>query len=97
MWAFGVTLWEILQRCSQQPYAELTSEQVIENASRWYHDSGLQRPLHRPPHCPREMYDLMGECWRRNRELRPRFNEIHLFLQRKNLGYEPTADEQPTY
>lgn len=43
-----------------------------------------------PPNCPREIYDLMCECWQRNESNRPNFREIHLFLQRKNLGYKPS-------
>ncbi|KAE8746603.1 hypothetical protein FOCC_FOCC006717 [Frankliniella occidentalis] len=89
VWSFAVTLWEVLGRCRELPFCELTSEQVVENCSHWYQDSGLQRALSRPPLCPREIYDLMLECWRRAKETRPRFHEIHLFLQRKNLGYEP--------
>ncbi|XP_060519613.1 discoidin domain-containing receptor tyrosine kinase B-like [Cylas formicarius] len=89
VWAFAITLWEILMLCTQQPYAELTSEQVIENSNHWYQNDGCQRYLSRPSSCPREIYDLMGECWKRNAADRPRFSEIHLFLQRKNLGYMP--------
>ncbi|XP_034232550.1 discoidin domain-containing receptor 2-like [Thrips palmi] len=89
VWSFAVTLWEVLGRCRELPFCELTAEQVVENCSHWYQDSGLQRALSRPPLCPREIYDLMLECWRRNKDTRPRFHEIHLFLQRKNLGYEP--------
>ncbi|XP_065161384.1 discoidin domain-containing receptor 2-like isoform X2 [Atheta coriaria] len=81
VWSFAVTLWEILMLCSQQPYAELTSEQVVENGNRWYQNDGCQRYLPRPAACPREIYDLMGECWKRNAADRPRFSEIHLFLQ----------------
>ncbi|XP_021918994.1 discoidin domain-containing receptor 2-like [Zootermopsis nevadensis] len=89
VWSFAVTLWEILMLCGQQPFAELTSEQVVENCNHWYQNDGLQRYLSRPPSCPREIYDLMGECWKRHEADRPRFGEIHLFLQRKNLGYVP--------
>ncbi|PNF13897.1 hypothetical protein B7P43_G10660 [Cryptotermes secundus] len=89
VWSFAVTLWEILMLCGQQPFAELTNEQVIENCNHWYQNDGLQRYLSRPPACPREIYDLMGECWKRHETDRPRFGEIHLFLQRKNLGYVP--------
>ncbi|CAH0546092.1 unnamed protein product [Brassicogethes aeneus] len=94
VWAFAVTLWEILMLCTQQPYAELTSEQVVENCNHWYQNDGCQRYLPRPPVCPREIYDLMGECWKRNASDRPRFAEIHLFLQRKNLGYMPIPNQQ---
>ncbi|XP_050311862.1 discoidin domain-containing receptor tyrosine kinase B-like isoform X2 [Anthonomus grandis grandis] len=91
VWSFAVTLWEILMLCTQQPYAELTSEQVVENSNHWYQNDGCQRYLPRPPLCPREIYDLMGECWKRNGPDRPRFSEIHLFLQRKNLGFNPNV------
>lgn len=94
VWAFACTLWEILMLCTQQPYAELTSEQVVENSNHWYQNDGCQRYLPRPTVCPREIYDLMGECWKRNATDRPRFSEIHLFLQRKNLGYMPAPNSQ---
>ncbi|XP_025833033.1 discoidin domain-containing receptor 2-like [Agrilus planipennis] len=89
VWSFAVTLWEILMACMQQPFAEFTNEQVVENSNHWYQNHGCQRYLPRPPSCPREIYDLMGECWKRNAVDRPHFSEIHLFLQRKNLGYNP--------
>ncbi|KAK6628667.1 hypothetical protein RUM43_002482 [Polyplax serrata] len=89
VWSFAVTLWEILMCCSQQPFAELTNEQVVENSNHLYQNDGLARYLPRPPPCPREIYDLMGECWKRQAADRPLFSEIHLFLQRKNLGYMP--------
>jgi hypothetical protein len=34
----------------------------------------------------------MNECWQRDESERPSFREIHLFLQRKNLGYDPSCD-----
>ncbi|XP_024084780.1 discoidin domain-containing receptor 2-like [Cimex lectularius] len=89
VWSFGVTLWEMLVVCGQKPFGELTSEQVVENCNHWYQGNGQARLLSRPNTCPREIYDLMTECWKRNEADRPRFSEIHLFLQRKNLGYVP--------
>ncbi|XP_046998540.1 uncharacterized protein LOC124613859 [Schistocerca americana] len=90
VWAFGVTLWETLTLCAVQPLAELSDQQVVENCSRWQLDDGRQRCPARPAACPRELFDMMAECWRRDAALRPRFAEIHLFLQRKNLGYGPS-------
>ena len=43
----------------------------------------------RPAGCPRETYDLMRECWRRDPDRRPTFRETHMFLQRLNVGYSP--------
>jgi len=45
--------------------------------------------LQRPTLCPREIYDLLRECWQRDEERRPSFHEVHMFLRRKNAGYDP--------
>ena len=42
MWAFGVTLWEVLMLCRTQPFGQLTDEQVIENAGEFFRDQGRQ-------------------------------------------------------
>ncbi|XP_071552608.1 discoidin domain-containing receptor 2-like [Panulirus ornatus] len=88
VWAFGVTLWEILTMARQQPYEELSDDGVLENVSHCYHGDGSgMMLLPQPPLCPREMYDMMAACWRPNDRQRPPFWEILMFLQRKNLGY----------
>ncbi|XP_042885478.1 discoidin domain-containing receptor 2-like [Penaeus japonicus] len=88
VWAFGVTLWEILTMARQQPYDELSDDGVLENVSHCYHGDGSgMMLLPHPPLCPREMYDMMAACWRPNPRQRPPFWEILMFLQRKNLGY----------
>ncbi|GFY27256.1 discoidin domain-containing receptor 2 [Trichonephila clavipes] len=84
-------MWEILTFARHQPYADLVDDKVIENVSHFYHNDGHQIYLPQPPGCPKEIYDLMKECWQRNEHDRPNFREIHLFLQRKNLGYAPNV------
>lgn len=57
VWAFGVTLWEILTLCKEQPYSQLSDEQVIENTGEFFRDQGKQVSIsHRfrlpnPPVC----------------------------------------------
>ncbi|XP_058799560.1 discoidin domain-containing receptor 2-like [Phymastichus coffea] len=41
VWSYAVTVWEIFTSCSEQPFAELTSEQVLENCSRWYQSNNI--------------------------------------------------------
>ncbi|XP_068196579.1 discoidin domain-containing receptor 2-like [Antennarius striatus] len=81
VWAFGVTLWEILMLCKEQPYSQLTDEQVIENTGEFFRDQGKQVCLPKPPSCPDRIYnDLMLSCWRRNAKQRPSFHDIHTQL-----------------
>uniref|UniRef100_A0A3Q3WYW7 receptor protein-tyrosine kinase n=1 Tax=Mola mola TaxID=94237 RepID=A0A3Q3WYW7_MOLML len=80
VWAFGVTLWEMLSVCQEQPYCNLTDEQVIDNAGEFFRDQGRQVYLSRPAVCPQGLYELMLSCWNRDCKLRPSFASIHSFL-----------------
>ncbi|KAI4810184.1 hypothetical protein KUCAC02_019025 [Chaenocephalus aceratus] len=81
VWAYGVTLWEILTLCKKQPYSQLSDEQVIENTGEFFRDQGKQVYLPKPLCCPDRVYnDLMLSCWRRNAKQRPSFQDIHTQL-----------------
>ncbi|XP_053578016.1 epithelial discoidin domain-containing receptor 1 isoform X2 [Bombina bombina] len=87
VWAFGVTLWEILMLCKEQPYGELNDEDVIENAGEVFRDSKMQISLSRPPPCPLPLYELMLQCWARDCRERPSFQDIHSVLTSHFLCY----------
>lgn len=89
VWSFGVTFWEILTFAREQPFEELSDEKVVENVSNVYDKGKLQHSLSHPYNCPRDIFDLISECWAKLETERPSFREIHLFLQRKNLGFSP--------
>lgn len=93
VWSFGVTLWEIFTFAKEQPFDEYTDEQVIENCGHYYRNDGVESYLPCPSTCTREIYDLMKECWNRDEVQRPSFREIHMFLQRKNMGYDPKLEK----
>ncbi|KAJ0032282.1 hypothetical protein NQD34_002363 [Periophthalmus magnuspinnatus] len=84
VWAFGVTLWEILNFCKEQPYSQLTDEQVIENTGEFFRDQKRQIYLPQPVLCPDTLYRVMLTCWRRNTKDRPSFQEIHRALLDKS-------------
>ncbi|XP_045148367.1 epithelial discoidin domain-containing receptor 1 isoform X2 [Echinops telfairi] len=86
VWAFGVTLWEVLMLCRAQPFGQLTDEQVIENAGEFFRDQGRQVYLSRPPACPQGLYELMLGCWSREPEQRPPFAQLHRFLAEDALN-----------
>lgn len=48
--------------------------------------------LDRPALCPREIYDLLRQCWQRDEDRRPTFREVHMFLERKNCGFNPVNE-----
>uniref|UniRef100_A0A670YVL9 receptor protein-tyrosine kinase n=1 Tax=Pseudonaja textilis TaxID=8673 RepID=A0A670YVL9_PSETE len=81
VWAFGVTLWEILMLCQEQPYSQLTDEAVIENAGEFFRHQGKQVYLSRPPTCPLAVYEMMLRCWAREAKDRPSFQHLHCFLE----------------
>lgn len=87
VWSFAVTLNEILTLCRHVPYEHMTEAEVLHNLSHLQMDDGMFECLDRTASCPRDVYDLMCECWRRDDLERPTFREIHLFLQRKNLSF----------
>lgn len=103
VWSFSVALWEMLTWCRVQPMSHLSDSAVTDRLAAQRRSSSceplLQQPgscpqplLQQPASCPREIFDLMCECWRSDPETRPTFSEIHMFLQRKNLGFEPAKD-----
>ncbi|XP_043856898.1 epithelial discoidin domain-containing receptor 1 isoform X2 [Dromiciops gliroides] len=86
VWAFGVTLWEVLMLCRAQPFGQLTDEQVIENAGEFFRDQGRQVYLARPDACPLGLYELMLQCWSREPEERPPFPQLHRYLTEDALN-----------
>lgn len=45
VWAFGVTMWEVLNLCREQPYSELSDLQVIDNIQNLYSTGSLKVKL----------------------------------------------------
>ncbi|XP_046735368.1 epithelial discoidin domain-containing receptor 1-like [Diprion similis] len=102
VWAFAVTLWEILNLGRRVPYEHLSDDEVVASLGHLQRISAGENSnsepeetafvyLQRPAASSKDIYDLMLECWRREENERPTFREISLFLQRKNLGYAPTS------
>ncbi|XP_041481555.1 discoidin domain-containing receptor 2-like [Lytechinus variegatus] len=89
VWAFGVTLWEVMMLCREQPYSRLTDEQVIENTGQFFEKDGKPMYLAKPPHCPKDIHNIMRRCWTSEPTQRPTFDFLHTFLQARNIGYEP--------
>ena len=77
VWAFGVTMWEMLTLAKQLPYRHLSDEEVIHNAlKREYRQFPTQSSS-----CPQSVYEIMERCWVMDFNERMTFRELHTLLQ----------------
>ena len=73
VWAFGMTMWEIFAFAKQQPYDEISDNDLLDNATN-------RLLLSRPDTCPEEVFKVMLRCWVHEPEERADFGEIHSLL-----------------
>ena len=76
VWAFGVAMWEIFTLAKEQPYNELSDQQVIENAV----NTEKMKLLEKPEHCPEEVYEVMLLCWEKDPDTRINFEDVYSSL-----------------
>ena len=76
VWAFGVTMWEIFTLAKEQPYNDMSDEQLIEDALKGKNRTILARPYM----CPLEVYIIMLKCWVHNSKQRATFEELFQLL-----------------
>ncbi|KAK0403584.1 hypothetical protein QR680_017009 [Steinernema hermaphroditum] len=82
VWAFGVTLWEILNACRQQPFGHLRDDEVVDNLQSMAQFGRLKTYLSQPDFCSTALYNqLMVTCWHKEDAQRPSFTTIHRHLQ----------------
>ena len=73
MWAYGVTLWEIVT--GEKPYEGRDKLEVALQVR----DEGLTLPI--PKKCPKILASIMKRCWMYNPAERPTFAEICNMLE----------------
>ncbi|CAK9301053.1 unnamed protein product [Gordionus sp. m RMFG-2023] len=73
VWAFGVTIWEILS-FGQVPYLGM------ENVEAYNEEIAGGYRLPQPIFCGVNLYQLMIRCWLQYKEIRPTFKEINKTL-----------------
>ncbi|XP_063061053.1 ephrin type-A receptor 4 [Engraulis encrasicolus] len=74
VWSYGVLMWEVMS-FGERPYWDMSNQDVIKAI-----DEGYRLPP--PMECPLGLHQLMLECWQRERNLRPRFNQITHMLDK---------------
>jgi len=76
VWAFGVTMWEIFTLGKEQPYTDMSDQDIIKNAVK-----GTSRKLlAKPAACPPKVYEIMLTCWTHDPSQRATFEELFKVL-----------------
>ncbi|XP_037342593.2 tyrosine-protein kinase receptor TYRO3 isoform X1 [Pungitius pungitius] len=81
VWAFGVTMWEVLTR-GQTPYPGVENSEVYEFLIRG-------ERLKRPSDCREDIYEVMHSCWSPVPKCRPSFQHLVSQLEALCLGLSP--------
>ena len=76
VWAFGVTMWEIFTLAKEQPYSDMSDQQLIEDALKGKNCKILARPYM----CPLEVFIIMLKCWVHNSKQRATFEDLFQLL-----------------
>jgi len=88
VWSFGIgennqspifvltfaVLWEIFSR-GMEPYGIMSNDQVMKEVKQGYRMSP-------PPDCPKEIAQLMQQCWKFNTGDRPSFQVLTLITNK---------------
>ncbi|NXH48339.1 MERTK kinase, partial [Dicaeum eximium] len=82
VWAFGITMWEIVTR-GMTPYPGVQNHEIYEYL---FHGQRLKKP----EDCLDELYEIMSECWRADPASRPTFSQLKVQLE-KLLENLPSA------
>ncbi|KAL3862131.1 hypothetical protein ACJMK2_008121, partial [Sinanodonta woodiana] len=68
VWSYSVVMWEIISY-GERPYWNWSNQDVIKAV-----ESGYRLPP--PMECPEAIYQLMLDCWQKERGNRPKFQQI---------------------
>ncbi|KAK3892411.1 hypothetical protein Pcinc_003644, partial [Petrolisthes cinctipes] len=74
VWSLGIVLWEVMSY-GERPYWNWSNQDVIKSIEKGYR-------LPAPMECPEAIYQLMLDCWQKERNHRPNFASIVRTLDR---------------
>ncbi|KAM6912838.1 tyrosine-protein kinase receptor TYRO3 [Xenentodon cancila] len=83
VWAFGVTMWEIMTR-GQTPYPGVENSEIYEFLIKG-------ERLKRPADCRQDIYEIMHSCWSPVPKCRPSFQQLVVQLEALCLSLAPSS------
>nr|XP_057946159.1 tyrosine-protein kinase receptor TYRO3-like [Doryrhamphus excisus] len=82
VWAFGITMWEVMTR-GQTPYPGVENSEIYEYLIRG-------ERLKKPAECRQDIYDIMHSCWSPVPKCRPTFQHLVGMLEALWLSLSPS-------
>ncbi|XP_062516554.1 tyrosine-protein kinase receptor TYRO3-like isoform X2 [Corticium candelabrum] len=90
VWAFGVTMWEILS-LGMQPYPGVANHELTELLLKGHR-------LQKPAICTHDLFEIMSSCWLVEPHNRPTFSQLVMMLERLDGGsYSSNVDDPDGY
>ena len=77
VWAYGITLWEIFTLCKNQPFSELSDQEMIDDAVLGH----CRKIPEQPERCPNDVYNIIKSCFRHEPSERASFSALHYQLK----------------
>uniref|UniRef100_H2ZQR7 receptor protein-tyrosine kinase n=1 Tax=Ciona savignyi TaxID=51511 RepID=H2ZQR7_CIOSA len=74
VWSYGIVMWEVMSY-GERPYWGMSNQDVI-------HAVGTGYRLPAPMDCPQVQHKLMLDCWKKDRNERPKFGQVVASLDR---------------
>ncbi|XP_016404748.1 ephrin type-B receptor 2-like [Sinocyclocheilus rhinocerous] len=68
VWSYGIVMWEVMSY-GERPYWDMSNQDVMNAIEQDYR-------LPPPMDCPNALHQLMLDCWQKDRNNRPKFNQI---------------------
>jgi len=92
----------MLTAAALRPYDWLGDDHLVDTLRRWHADhmpadppSPAAAAVVSTGDCPRELDDLMRQCWSGDELQRPTFADIDVFLTVKSAGFCPPPAYRP--
>ncbi len=85
MWSFGVTLWELYSDAAT-PYGGLSNFEVTEFVAEG-------KRLKKPKNCPKDVFQVIADCWNESPKERPTFEQIFTRLEIIVQGVNPQTND----
>ena len=88
VWSFGILLYEIMSY-GRDPYSGMMNADALQEIQKGFR-------MERPPNCPREVGNIMLDCWKEAPDMRPRFDTVIMRLKNQYRYMSECVEDVPS-